>query len=297
MDKQNRIHWKKGMDITHEVFVASDNYHITERNQLGRFLASRLYGILPDSHFYIEHAINNNNIRVQNLECLAISNDGYVINIQKDTPFCKELQVQETTDATLYVVLTINLYPAMPVDENELYIYPEYNLILKRTDEPIEQGIPIGKIYKNGSSWEVDKNYIPPSIALNAVEALKHKFFEIKNSINKIVEKIVEKISDESTIYLQTILLQLELDNFSNQKTPEELMLLMKKFCWIFQYYLKTSKNIEELPLVKYFLNQPYNHHEIEKILHSGLESLVDVYQKLDEKPAEVLPEFDEIKI
>jgi len=288
MKQQHRIHWKKGLDITPEIFIASDNYHITERHLLGRFLATKGYGILPENNFYIEKNIDNQRLSIQKIECLAISKDGYVINIQKDTSFQKELTLTEPTETELYVVLTVNPSPTT-VDEKELYIYPEYNFIFKNTKETIEQGIPVLKIYKNHSYWEIDNHYIPPSFALNSLDTLKHKYIEIKDVINRIIEKIPEN----DTLYLPIIMLQLELNSYSLQKTPEELTLLMKKFCRIFQLYLKTAKEIEESYNMKKFMTEPYNHNEIEKVLRSGFENLFEIHRILDEKPEEIF----EIKV
>jgi hypothetical protein len=289
--KHYKINWKKGLDITPEIFIASDNYHIAERNLLGRFLASRLYGIVPDGNFFIEKEIDNNHIYIHNLKCTAITKDGSVIDIQQDTNFQKELTLKDTASAELYVVLTMNVETkealgvgtrlCLVPDEQALHIYPEYHIQLNETNETIEQGIPILKIHKNSSCWEVDENYIPPSIALNSVDTLIYKYTEIKDIIHEIINKLLE----ENPFYLQTMMLQLELNNYSLHESPQEFVLLLKKFCLIFQLYLKTAKNIEELPAITNFMEKPYNHFETGNLLQAGLEALSAINQKIDAKP------------
>ena len=276
MEKHNKIHWKKGLDITPEILIASDNYHIAERNLLGRFFAFRLYGILPGRKFYIEKDIDNNNVYIKNLECFAITNDGYIINIQRDTPFSKELSLKEAMGAELYVILTVDPYA----------ITPEYNLALKRVGETIENGIPVLKIYKNNQCWEIDNNYIPPSIALYSVDTLKQQYSGIKNRLSHITEKLPEN----DMICIQAMLLKLELDNYCLQESPQELVSLLKKICWTLKLHLKTSKRMNELPDAEKFIEEQYNHNDIEKTLRLGVDSLAEIDRKIDEKPIEPEP-------
>jgi len=291
MENHNRIHWKKGLDISPEVFIRSDNYHIAERNLLGRFLAARTYGILPNSRFYIEKSLDYNRISISELECIAITNDGYLINIQNDTPYPKKIEIEEHDDE-LYLILSVDPY-ALPVDEQELTLSATYSFVLQRIDEHIEKGIPILKIIKEYQNWRIDEEYIPPAIALNAMDSLTQKYIDIKEVINEIIRKL----PDEYPYYFQITMLHLELNSYSSQESPEELVLLMKKFSLIFQHYLTTVKNLEESTALKRFMNEPYLHHDMEKSLRTGFEALADVNLKIDEKPVEEKEEIPEFEI
>lgn len=292
MKKKVRIDWKTGLDITPEVFVNSDNYHIAERNLLGRFLAFRSYGILPNSQFYIEKNIDDNRLYIIELECIAMTHNGCLINIQRDTPFKKEVRLNEA-GTEFYVVLRV--HPYLPDNVDELSEYVEYEFALKEIDETIENEIPVLKIIKNYQHWEIDENYIPPAVALNVVDSLRYKFVEIKDIVNKIIAKLPEN----DALYLQCMMLQVELNNYTTQESPQEFVLLLKKFCWIFQSYLKTAKNMEYLPVIQTFIKEEYNHNEIAKMLRLGWESLEDVNQKIEEKPVEEEQEEEifEIKV
>jgi hypothetical protein len=288
MENYNRIHWKKGLDVSPDILIASDNYHIAKRNLLGRFFASQIYGILPNSSFYIEKSLDYDKISIQNLQCTAITSDGHLVDIQSD--MYNEIEINRT-DSELYLILTID--PFLPVDEQELTARSEYQFVLERIEEHPEKGIPVLKIIRDFQGWKIDENYIPPVVALNAMEHLKQKYFEIKEIINKIVENFPE----EDSSYGQLMMLCLELRHYSPQKPPEEFVLLMKKFCLIFQRYLKDEKNSEESHELKKFMEEPYLHHDIEKTFHAGFEALSDINQKIEEKPVvEEITEF-EIKI
>lgn len=297
MEKYNKIHWAKGLDITPEVFVGSDNYHIAERKLIGRFVASRLYGIIPDKKFYIRKRIDThtNTLFIDNLECMAITHDGYVINLQSDMLFSKEVSLKNETGTTLYMILTVNPYSTALVDDEKLHVYPKYDLMFKRPGEAVETGMPVLKICYDidKQCWKIDENYIPPSIALGSVDELKQLYIKIKDKLNHIIEKL----SESDTIYVQAMLLKLELENDYLQKSPQELTLLLKKICLILKLYIRAVKNIKELPVFKKFIDEQYNHNDIEKSLRLGFESLVEIDQKIDEKPIIDEPEIIEIEI
>ena len=285
MKEHNKIHWVKGLDITPEVLVSSDNYHITERAFLGQFIAFRLYGVLPDKKFNIRKRIdsNMNMLYIDDLECVAITHDGYVINIQgTKIPVDREVSLKEQP-GELYVVLTVNPYSLSLVDEKGLHVCQEYNFVLKRVGEPIECGIPIVKIYYNNNSqcWEFDEKYIAPSISLASIDELKQLMQEIKEKFNTIFDKLPENYD----LYTQAMMLKLELDNYSLQESPQNLVLLLKKICFIFKSYLKTAKRMEDFPTITKFSEELYNHNEMGSILYLGLESLKEIDYKIGEKP------------
>jgi len=288
MKKHHKIHWKTGLDVTPEVFVASDNYHIAERHLLGYCLAHYLYGIVPDGTFYLEKRIDYDNLCINSLSCAAVSRYGYVINIDNKKPFNKELNIPEVEEDEQYVVLTVNPFDATSADEEDDLVLPEYDLVLMSLNDTIENGIPVLKIFRDGAYWGIDKDYIPPSISLNSTDELVQRYNRIKNEINLIMDKLPE----DYLLYPQALLLQFELDHYSLQESPHNLIMLLKKFCRIFQLFLKASKNIEDLPDLISFMKEEYNHLEIGKMMRLGIDSLMLVNQKIDEKPVDELVEI-----
>ena len=276
------------MEITPEIFIESDEYHIAERQILGTLLASRLYGIFPDSKYTIDYEIFNNQMVVQISNCIALVSSGEVIHIRNKTSFNRELPIDEIS--VCYVVLSVIANDEKRTDESALHIVPQYDISFKSTHEPIENGIPVLKIFKRASSWEVDPTYIPPSIALSSTPSLMSKYVEIKNVINRIIHCYAEKDSN----YLLIMILQIDLNSFSAKETPETLTQMMKKFCVVFQASLKTVKGIEFLQSVKKFMDLPYNHSEIGEILDAGYAGMMEIVKILETEP---VPEIEEIKV
>jgi len=293
MEKYNKIHWAKGLDITPEIFIDSDNYHIEERNLLGCFFASRLYGISPDRKFHIRKRIDIHTFTlfIDDLECLAITPNGCVINIQSGTPFNKKVNLKEATGEELYVILTVHPHAIVPVDEKGLYAEQKYDFVLNSMEETIGDGIPVLKIYYDNDNqcWEIDDSYIPPSIALNSVDTLMEQYHEIKNKLDSIIEKLPE----DNLTCMQALLLQWEFDNYCLQGPPQELTLLLKKICWVLKLYIKSIKKTDKLHDTIRFIGEEYNHNDSAMLLHWGYKSLKEIDRIIDEK--EIVPMENEI--
>jgi len=289
MEKHNRINWKRGLLITPEILIASDNYHISERNLLGAILASRSYGILPESEFYLEKEIVNNCLTIKNLNCFAMTKEGALIGIPKALAFKKELPLHETIGNEFYVVLSVNQKGIASEDDNKPFIYPDYQLSLKKTSETIDCGIPLLMI-KNETHWEIARNFIPPAISLNSTDVLLRIFADTKNLINQIIEKYPNNTPE----FFHISLLKLELNEFSSKKSPEEWALLMKKFCWIFYSHLKNENKIEGSRLMHSLINEPFNPDNIEKTMQGGLDSFAEINKILEAQPVD---ELEEIKL
>jgi len=279
MENYNRIDWKKGLDITPDIFIRSDDYHVAQRNFLGRFFAYKIYGILPNSRFHIETRINNRKISVDYIECKAITNDGCLINLQNNIPYASETEIEENGEE-FYLFLIVNPY-TLPAEPHGFSASHKYGFVCKNIEEPIEKGVPVAKFIKDFQSWVIDDNYIPPSMALNAVEKLLNRYTEIKN----IITEIIRKLPEEYPFYFQITMLDLELNHYALYEPPEGFVLLMKKFVLIFQHYLKTVKNLEESPVLKTFMEEPYRHYDIKKSFYRGFEALMEINQKIEEKP------------
>jgi predicted component of type VI protein secretion system len=288
MEKQHRINWKKGMEITPEIFIESDNYHIAERQLLGELIASHKYGIFPNSNCIIDYELQDHYISVKISNCTALVSAGDIIHIPDKISFNPSLPIEELSEC--YAVLSLRPDDKKHAAEPDaLHIVSQYEIAFKKTNEPIKNGIPVLKIYKKQSEWNVEPNYIPPTIALNSLPSLMNKYAEIKD----IIHKIIGYYDKNDSHYALLMLLQLELNHLSSKESPETLILLMKKLTWIFQEYLKTIKKIEPLQIINNFIHTSYNHYEIKNLLDSGYEGLKEAVALLESKP----PEIEEINV
>ena len=284
MEKHKRIYWKIGLNITPEIFIKADNYHIAERCILTQSYAFRTYGILPDTSFKISYRLNHDTIFIDELYCRAITNNGHLIDVQNDVTF-KELSLHNLSyERQHYVILSVDSFQPKTVEKEEkeeIYATATYNVEIIEAGEMITSGIPIMKIYYNRKKrcMEEDKSYIVPHISLSTSKSLIEKYHEAKD----VIEDIINKLSPDEGIFFHVELLEVELKNYTLQEFPAEMILLLKKFCTLLKSYLK-KLNRDEFDEMQSFLDEIYNHNDILCVVQKGLECLKIINLKIDEK-------------
>ena len=281
----NKIFWKRGLDITPEILIESDNYNTQQCNIIRKISTLQSYGILPETKFLVEPIIMNDILSIRNLNCSAITSQGYLIDIKNHISF-KDIKLYECTNEDHYVILKVYPYNIELVDNSLPYAQPKYDVEIKETRNAIDDGIPILKICRRNKCWEIDWDYIPPSVSLCSHKKLIRKFEEIVNIINTISKKL----ADDEFISLQLRLLELELQNYSLFEFPFELVNALKKIMAIIELYFQKRLNRDELIQAKEFIEKKYNHNEIVIFLTLCMDCLETIKQKLEEEP---VPEME----
>jgi hypothetical protein len=281
MKNHTRTNWKDGLDITPEVFIEADNYHIAQRSTVARLNTFRLYGVLPDTVFRKDCQITNDAVFINELCCTAITKGGYMIDFQNDIPG-QELSLSEFKVGTYYVVLQVN-----PFQPNA-----EYCFKIQKTPQNEGDAIPVLKIYRDTENdcWEIEKNYIPPHISLLTSCELIEQYEKINNELSIVIQKLPA----DDPILLQMKLLEVEFSNYSMQESPAELVLLLKKIMTLLKLLLDKMKKANEIlsTLIEEFMQIPYTHDDVFPILQSGINCLITINQEL-EKPEEVKEVLD----
>ena len=296
MEKHKRIYWDRGLDITPEIFIATDNYHLSQQSVIAQLYAFRSYGILPGGVFTIAPRINNDDIFIDELYCTAVTQNGYLIDIQNDVMF-EKMSLRELTNEEHFVVLRVNPFMPKIIEGEEPYSRATYHLEIRDAQQNIEDGIPILKIYydREGCCWEIEENYVLPHVCLFTNETFGQKYCDIQDE----VAAILEKLSPDEPACFQGKLLEIELKNYSLQEHPADLALLLKKTVAVFKMYLEKINKAEEILItsIEEFIQTPYNHNDTLPLLQTGIDCLREINQMLEEKPAPIadLPEEEPI--
>ena len=289
MEKHKRIYWERGLDITPEIFIATDNHHLSQQSIIAQLHAVRSYGILPAGGvFKITPRINNDELFVDELYCIAVTQNGYLIDIQNDVAF-EKMSLRELTNEEHFVVLRVNPFLPTAITEEEPYAQATYRVEIKEARQNIEDGIPILKIgySKESRCWEIEKNYVLPNVCLFTSEIFVQKHHNIQKELNAILGKLS---SDEPACF-QGKLLEMELKNYSLRESSADLALLLKKMITVFKIYLEKINNANEalMASMERFLQTPYNHNDALLLLQMGIDCLRNINQGLDEKPVPVV--------
>jgi hypothetical protein len=274
MKKYKRIRWESDLDITPEIFIETDNYHIEQQSITARLNSFRLYGVLSGTVFQIVYKINNDVVFIDELYCTAVTKSGYIIDIQNNI-VNQEINLAELDIGTYYAVVRGN-----PFQPNS-----EYHIEIQETPQNEGSAISILKIYYNTDSkcWEIAKDFTPPHISLSTSNELIQQYNDIKNELSIAIQELpIEEIA-----LFQLQLLEKELLNYTMQESPAELALLLKKTTALFKLYLEKTKKMNEtlLSLIESFIQTPYVHDDIFPILQSGVSCLEEINRKLGAKP------------
>ncbi|MFZ4398525.1 MAG: hypothetical protein ACOYO1_00710 [Bacteroidales bacterium] len=247
-----RIDWKQGMEITPYTFIEAD-YYEQFNHDINRKLASiKSYGLLPKVKFNINSDIINSSIEIHEINCEAITRNGLFFQIFEKFTF----ELPSLLKGEYYIVAKIKEYIQLEVNEVP-YIQMEYDFELKELAELSDGNLfPLIKIRKENEYWE-KVDYIPPSFALSCSRMLSNKHEEIKKLLNEISECIYNKKYESYLTYSFSMLL-LEMNHYTKNETPYELVLLLKKFVKTFLFF---EQNIGEKAIN--FIKKEFDNNDI----------------------------------
>lgn len=284
MKKHNRINWVRGLEITSELFIETDNYNDYQQSVVRKLCSLRSFGIIPgDNSYYVDYLMENGILTIKNLNCFALTQGAHLIDTANNLLVLPhEIRLNENPSGMYYVLLSIKSQKYISGNKNE-HIQKLYALELCDTDTIVpENAFPVMKINcpENSDHWEVDTDYIVPSMVLGASEKLYQRLNSIKNRLNQLILKI-----EDRTLLNQILIYELELSAYTFSETPSELILLLKKILKTFSLFMEKS-----LQYCERFVYEPYNHFEVSELLDMCTMGLNEIDIHLEKKP-EPIPE------
>ena len=280
-----KIFWRIGQEITPETFIQADNYICSQQNLIRRLIANQYYGLLPqpdagNTSLLMEARISSNDILIDELKCLGITNAGYLIDFDNSLlgeTYKDHLTIPDYGSGNYYVVLRVKPFePSLiePVENEEAPLArPEYEINVKELGRISDDELPVMKI-KAGSYPEIDDDYIPPCMSITSSDKLMDGFRNIKDIITEINTQInLKKDQYKASIYHLHIL-TLELKIFPLTEPPVSLFRLIKKFVKTYIFFIPEIRVLTEPD----FLSE-YNHNDISIILKLLLQYLHEIHQ------------------
>jgi len=248
MSKYNRINWQTGMEITPQVLIDADNFHIERQNFIWRLQVMPCYGLLPESNFQANISLEGDTLTIKNLVVNAITPQGELIEMNEH--------------GRKYVINDLN-----QIIYQSYIALPNFQIV----ENPLDNTfcVPIAKINNNNN---LDYNYIPPCVSINSNQNLVKIYVEICN-ITTIIMTQIKGQEKYKAISLPLSMLELELKNYSKFESPDQLFILVKKMALLFSETL-------EIENIAKFLNETYCHTEIYKMFSIVLECLRELEVK-----------------
>ena len=288
--KYNKLFWRTGQEITPETFIQSDNYICAQHNLIRQLIHRQYYGLLPVNDadtdmFSVNATLNGSEISIDQLCCNGITKEGYLISFDNDQlpSIAKQMPLSiSKTPGIYFVVLRIAPFEQTLVEpvinEDVPLALPVYGLDIKESTNIEGNELPILKIDNSEANPAIDRNYIPPCMAVCSYQPLVDQFEELKETLNTILSMILKKKDQFQSLIYPVSFLLFDLEQFSKNASPGDLIQLLKKTVKTFEFFIKNAS----LNYAK-AVNAPYCRDDIAPALQSLIKCFQDVQRFIGE--------------
>ena len=263
MNKEIRINWNVGMELTPETFIHQENLLAEYRLLLRKVQASKEFGLIPNTVFKVPVSIQGDKLILAEVECHALLPKGDLINLKRTEEV--ELKIVGSNDCYLAV------WPTAEVHEYELdevpFLENEYQFGLCTLDE-LPDRMPLVKITLDDGVWKVQDDYITPVIAMESSPVM----MEMTGAIRHLAQQIThhEKFKFLNNHDIMYLLVE-EMDSLDRNQNPKDFVTLCRRFVRLLSYLSST------IPIT----NINYNPYDIQLFLNGICSFLIQFYDYL----------------
>lgn len=286
-----RICWKKGMRLTDEMLISSDKCHLESLNQAFVLAANGRFGLLPsDREFKISLSISKNILDVEELDCLAITKSGNIIDISYDTSFTNNFNTRLTipsNDDESYI-LCVETKDSWKETYNG-FCEPEYGLSLIQEDSLLgEDMFPIARIV-NEYGWRMDEiDFIPPCLFITSHSEYSKYLTSFENILKVSSRHLLDSTASDCKTAISIFWpiveqLKIVIDKEIELMTPMTLLGNIQKYisAFICACALDEGLNLKEADMYRCFVDSRFNYKEVNHRIKEGLELCDAICEKV----------------
>ena len=264
MNKEIRINWNIGMELTPEVFIHLENQLAEYRLLLRKVQASKLFGLIPNTEFKATVSVEGDTLTMNEVKCQALLQNGEMVN----------LDVNETITTALGDRYDTGYLAVWPTDETIEYEQDDVPFIENkcqfglRSLEELPGSMPLAKLKREEGVWKIQEDYILPLIAMNSSATM----VEMVDAIRQLVTQITrhEKFKFLPNHDLMTLLVE-EMGSLDGNQHPKDFVVLCRRFVRLFSYLIPD----EPMPIAD------YNPYDIQLFLFSICSFLIKAHELL----------------
>ena len=297
-----RISWKKGMRLTDEILSMSDN---CTSELIGKALvlsAGGNFGLFPNSRpFSLSLDINKNVIDVVSMNCLGITRDGTLIDVNFDTNYTNSFDTRTVipgSNEDAVFILCVSSTGEWR-DTNDGLCEPAYsfNIIDENTSVPANS-LPIARIVYDEYCWRMDEiDFVPPCLFVSSHDKYEELYSRFKQLLGKLDTILPHKFITEQKEALKTywpIVQQLAITIDKEKDFMSPMMLLGNIQKCISGFVLACSLDdyitLGGPEIFQNYVRTPYSYKNVYKKIKEGLELCTSISVKIDgfevEEPA-----------
>ena len=288
------------MRLTDDVLRASDNSTMELVGNAFALAAAGRFGLFPSTMpFELSLSINKGLVDVEQLNCLAVTKGGLLIDVHYDTKFTNifdtRVQIPEGGVGKEFI-LTIDAYTDRWKDTNDGYEEPEYSFSLIVPDSPLPaNSLPIARIV-NEYGWRMDDmDFVPPCLYITSHQKyieLKKQFEEVLIAIDTKASKLLHSNGKEAIRIFWPVVQQImiTINKECDLMTPMELLANVQKCVSAFVCACEIDDyiNLADADIFKNFIYAPYNYKDAYQRIREGIDlcfSINEKIEKIEESP------------
>ena len=273
MNKDIRINWNVGMELTPEAFIHLENQLAEYRLLLRKVQASKQFGRIPDTTFKAQVSLVGDTLSLAGIECHALLQHGQLVHLKREDGMT--MKIQCSSDRCYLAV--------WPTDKERRYerddvpfIENEYQFGFIALEE-LPGTMPLAKLVREDSTWKQQEDYVIPVMTTDDSPILTETMEAICRLATQITEH--EKFEYLRNRDMMKLLVE-EMGSLEGNQHPKDFVVLCRRLARLLSYA------ISEVPLVLV----DYNPYDIQLFLNSVCGFLIKVF--------EILPtlEFGEIQ-
>ena len=298
-----RISWKKGMRLTDEILSMSDN---CTSELIGKALvlsAGGNFGLFPNSRpFSLSLDINKNIIDVVSMNCLGITRDGTLIDVNFDTNYTNSFDTRTVipgSNEDEVFILCVSSTGEWR-DTNDGLCEPAYsfNIIDENTSVPANS-LPIARIVYDEYCWRMDEiDFVPPCLFVSShdkYEELYSRFKQLLGKLDTILpHKFITEQKEALKIYWPIVQqLAITIDKEKDFMSPMMLLGCIQKCIsgFVLACSLDDYITLGDPEIFQNYVRTPYSYKNVYKKIKEGLELCTSISVKIDgfeaEEPAQ----------
>ena len=287
-----RINWKKGMRLTDEVLIASDNCTAQAVKQSLMLASAGRFGLLPSMRpFQLSLNISAEQVEVTTLDMLALTQAGEVVDLTIGNGFSDspETRFPIPKDGN-ELFLTVNVQPEAWTEDHEGFLKPEYFFALITPQTALSaHAVPIGHLLKENGWQEDTHRFVPPCLYLSAHHYFDQQRIQMLDILKSIQEKT--KLQAQSpvktaiSIYwpiVQQVFIRLNTEH--ETMTPAMLQACVQKVVGGFALACEMDEvlTLEDSNMFFNFSQVPYNYQNNYLRIKQGIGMCRAIDEKID---------------
>jgi len=294
-----RISWKKGMRLTDEVLSMSDN---CTSELIGKALvlsAGGNFGLFPNSRpFSLSLDINKNVIDVVSMNCLGITRDGTLIDVNYDTNYTNSFDTRTvipgSNEDAVFILCASSTGEWR--DTNDGLCEPAYsfNIIDENTSVPANS-LPVARIVYDEYCWRMDEiDFVPPCLFVSSHDKFEEQYSRFKQLLGKLdtilPHKFITEQKEALKIYWPIVQqLAISIDKEKDFMSPMTLLANVQKCVsgFVLACSLDDYITLGDPEVFQNYVRTPYSYKNVYQKIQEGLELCTSISVKIDGFEAE----------